>query len=53
MAIFIAELAFVGEQEALLMAKTGILIASLIAGIAGSVWLLMCKPVDSAVDNNN
>jgi len=27
------------------MAKTGVLIASLIAGIVGSVWLLMCKPV--------
>ncbi|PCH62382.1 MAG: Na+/H+ antiporter NhaA [Gammaproteobacteria bacterium] len=56
MAIFIAELAFVGQAEALLMAKTGVLIASLLAGIAGSVWLLMCKPVelsDLMVDNNN
>jgi len=56
MAIFIAELAFVGQAEALLMAKTGVLIASLLAGIIGSVWLLMCKPVelsDLVVDNNN
>ncbi len=56
MAIFIAELAFVGQAEALLMAKTGVLIASLLAGIVGSVWLLMCKPVelsDLVVDNNN
>ncbi len=56
MAIFIAELAFVGESQALLMAKTGVLIASLVAGVAGSVWLLMCKPVeenDTSVDNHN
>lgn len=56
MAIFIAELAFVGQAEALLMAKTGVLIASLLAGIAGSVWLLICKPVelsDLMADNNN
>ncbi len=55
MAIFIAELAFVGAEEALLMAKTGVLIASLIAGIIGSIWLLTCKPCglnDVAVDND-
>lgn len=47
MAIFIAELAFVGTEETLLMAKTGVLIASLVAGIVGSIWLLFCKPVES------
>ncbi len=39
MSIFIAELAFVGQAENLLMAKTGILFASLIAGVVGYVWL--------------
>lgn len=39
MAIFIAELGFEFQPEYLLMAKTGILIASLIAGFIGLVWL--------------
>ena len=39
MSIFIAELGFKGQAEYLLMAKTGILVASLIAGIAGFIWL--------------
>lgn len=39
MSIFIAELAFVHNAEYLLMAKTGILMGSLIAGIAGYLWL--------------
>jgi NhaA family Na+:H+ antiporter len=39
MSIFIAELGFAGEPQALLMAKTGILFASLAAGVAGYVWL--------------
>lgn len=41
MSIFIAELAFKGEAEMLLMAKTGILFASLTAGIIGYVWLTL------------
>ncbi len=41
MSIFIAELAFPGQAEYLLLAKTGILFASLIAGIAGYVWLYL------------
>lgn len=41
MSIFIAELGFVGDPESLLMAKTGILVASIIAGVTGYVWLLM------------
>lgn len=39
MSIFIAELAFIGQPEQLLMAKTGILVASLSAGIIGYLWL--------------
>jgi NhaA family Na+:H+ antiporter len=39
MSIFIAELAFKAHPEQLLMAKTGILIASLLAGIIGYLWL--------------
>lgn len=41
MAIFIAELGFVGQPEFLLMAKTGILAASLLAGVGGYGWLLL------------
>lgn len=39
MSIFIAELGFAGNPEALLMAKTGVLFASLTAGVAGYLWL--------------
>lgn len=39
MSIFIAELGFAHSPEDLLMAKTGILLASLIAGISGYIWL--------------
>ncbi|WP_204602235.1 Na+/H+ antiporter NhaA [Paremcibacter congregatus] len=39
MSIFIAELGFAGDPENLLMAKTGILVASILAGISGFVWL--------------
>ena len=41
MSIFIAELAFTQQAEFLLMAKTGILIASLLAGIGGYLWLFL------------
>jgi NhaA family Na+:H+ antiporter len=41
MAIFIAELAFATQPEFLLMAKTGILLASLFAGIGGVLWLYL------------
>jgi len=40
MSIFIAELAFAGNPEQLVMAKTGILGASVCAGVAGYLWLL-------------
>ncbi len=49
MSIFVAELGFAGQAEYLLMAKTGVLAGSVIAGVAGYVWLLSCsKPVEKA-----
>lgn len=46
MSIFVAQLGFEGNEELLLMAKTGILAASLLAGVAGFIWLyLVSKPV--------
>lgn len=41
MSIFIADLGFAGQTQNLLMAKTGILIASIIAGVGGYLWLLV------------
>jgi len=50
MSIFVAELGFAEQTENLLMAKTGILLASLLAGIAGFIWLYMVsKPVTSKI----
>lgn len=39
MSIFIAELGFANHPDDLLMAKTGVLIASLVAGLGGYFWL--------------
>lgn len=39
MSIFIADLAFINQPNLLLMAKTGVLIASLVAGVGGFFWL--------------
>lgn len=39
MSIFIAELGFASQPEYLLMAKTGVLAASALAGLLGFVWL--------------
>lgn len=39
MSIFISELGFANHPEYLLMAKTGVLAASVLAGISGFVWL--------------
>jgi len=45
MSIFIAELAFAGQTEVLLLAKIGILFASILAGVIGYLWLLkVSKP---------
>lgn len=43
MAIFIAELGFAQQPYYLLMAKTGILIASLLTGMAGFIWLYLAS----------
>jgi len=39
MSIFIAELGFANQEEYLMMAKTGVLAASLLAGLLGFAWL--------------
>jgi len=39
MSIFIAELGFYDQEEFLLMAKTGVLAASVFSGVLGYVWL--------------
>ncbi|MCB1750167.1 MAG: Na+/H+ antiporter NhaA [Gammaproteobacteria bacterium] len=39
MSIFIAELGFAHHAEDLLMAKTGVLLASVLAGVSGFLWL--------------
>ena len=41
MSIFVAQLAFEAQPDLLLMAKTGILGASLIAGLSGYLWLYL------------
>ncbi len=47
MSIFVAQLGFEGSEDLLLMAKTGILAASLLAGVAGFIWLyLVSSPVE-------
>lgn len=48
MSIFIAELAFAGQAEYLLMAKTGILFASIIAGVGGYLWLYLAGKKNTA-----
>ncbi len=51
MSIFIAELAFAGQTDYLLMAKTGILFASIAAGVWGFVWLYLAGNEHSDRDN--
>jgi len=41
MSIFIAELGFAHHAQDLLMAKTGILMASILAGVSGFLWLYL------------
>ena len=46
MSIFVAQLGFAGSEDLLLMAKTGILVASLLAGVTGFIWLyLVSRPL--------
>ncbi|MEH6446749.1 MAG: Na+/H+ antiporter NhaA [Oceanospirillaceae bacterium] len=47
MSIFIAELGFAQHPQDLLMAKTGILFASLLAGITGFIWLYITGKKDA------
>ena len=48
MSIFVAQLGFGESEDLLWMAKTGILAASLLAGVAGFIWLyLVSKPVEA------
>jgi NhaA family Na+:H+ antiporter len=39
MSIFVADLAYASQPDLLLMAKTGVLLASLMAGVGGYCWL--------------
>jgi NhaA family Na+:H+ antiporter len=48
MSIFVAQLGFGAREDLLLMAKTGILVGSLLAGVAGFIWLyLISEPSTS------
>jgi Na+:H+ antiporter, NhaA family len=50
MSIFVAQLGFEGNEELLVIAKTGIFSASLLAGIAGFVWLyIVSNPSEESV----
>ena len=51
MSIFIAELGFAQHPEDLLMAKTGILFASLTAGLTGFIWLYLTAQKENPLDN--
>jgi NhaA family Na+:H+ antiporter len=53
MSIFIAELGFIHQPELLLMAKTGILFASLIAGVSGFIWLYLAGDKNSSLDETS
>lgn len=48
MSIFVAQLGFGEREDLLLMAKTGILVASLLSGIAGYIWLYVVSPSSPA-----
>ena len=50
MSIFIAELGFAHHAQDLLMAKTGILMASILAGILGFLWLYLTAEKNSEKD---
>ena len=39
MSIFVADLAFIGNEELIFQAKIGVLVASLFAGLSGYLWL--------------
>ena len=39
MSIFVAQLAFEGQDDELMIAKTGIILTSVFAGLSGYTWL--------------
>ena len=49
MSIFIAELGFAHHASDLLMAKTGILFASIVSGVSGFIWLYLTCPYNKGV----
>ncbi|GAX59239.1 Na(+)/H(+) antiporter [Candidatus Scalindua japonica] len=51
MSMFIAELAFEHQENLLLISKTGLMFASLIAGVAGSVWLFVVSKQNEVSDD--
>jgi NhaA family Na+:H+ antiporter len=51
MSIFIAELAFAHHAQDLLMAKTGVLVASVLAGVSGFLWLLFTCSKKTEIDD--
>jgi NhaA family Na+:H+ antiporter len=52
MSIFVAQLGFAHNEDLLLMAKTGILAASVLAGVTGYIWLfLVSKPAGKEPGN--
>jgi NhaA family Na+:H+ antiporter len=53
MSIFIAELAFEDQEQALILAKTGVLFSSVIAGIIGMIWLYLYSKKEEAVLKEN
>ncbi len=53
MSIFISELGFVGMPQELIMAKTGILFASLIAGLVGFFWLMWTSKKAATMGQQN
>lgn len=54
MSIFIAELGFRTDPDTLNVAKTGILFASIVAGVGGYLWLrFMTSPNDSEANATN
>ncbi len=54
MSIFIAELGFANQSEYLLMAKTGVLAASLLAGLSGFIWLYwLGRPARPSASHSN
>ena len=53
MAIFIGDLAYLHQPELQVLAKTGVLVASLLAGIAGCTWLWFCTRQDMKKENLN